>query len=431
MKQQSAKHYLYLCSMTKRFIILFSFIGIILAGCSQVTRISNVNMAHSYYPEKRSINPVYRISHIDEDLSLIHLKVHADQLFYVRDAREEFYLANYKLTVSLYNSFAPNGHLLTQTYLFADTLHVVENRLVENEMTFPIPMGNSYQIFVLFEDLNRRISETTLLSTDKNSIFSEGFFTVSEVDKSTIHLPPLYLPADEEFLITHVRDFDFSMEVHLYSLLKEIPTAPYVPNQEDTVNLIPDSIFTVNFTGGTSRFHIPENGLYRFSEPGNTESGFTIRSFWNEFPGIPSGDAMLLPLRFITSGEEYDALLALGDAQLAAERFWARSAGNPDRGATMMRNYNQRVVEANSLFSSFLPGWQTEKGMIYIIFGPPDMVYHDDEAETWYINEGLNSPGAEIKFLRTKHFLSDNHYELERKSGFRRNWNHAVDRWRR
>lgn len=359
------------------------------------------------------------------------MKVYADQLFYVRDAREEFYLANYKLTVSLYNSFAQSGHLLTQTYLFADTLHVVENRMVENEMTFPIPIGDSYQVFVLFEDLNRRTTETTLLTTNKNSIFSEGFFTASEVNKTPIYIPPFHLNTDAEFLITHVRDFDFSMEVHRYSLLKEIPTAPYIINEEKTANFIPDSIYTVNFTGGVSRLYLPENALYRFSEPGNTASGFTIKSFWNEFPEIPTGDAMLQPLRYITSGNEYDALFALGDAQLAAERFWARTAGNPDRAATMMRNYNQRVVEANSLFSSFLPGWQTEKGMIYIIFGPPDMVYHDDEGESWYYNEGLNRPGAEFKFLRIKHFLSDNHYELERKPGFRRNWNHAVDRWRR
>lgn len=417
--------------MTKRFIILFSFVGFLLSGCSQVTRIGSVNMAHSYHTEKRTINPDYRISHIDQELSQIHLEIDADQLFYVRDAREEFYLANYKLTLSLYTGFTKDSHLHTQTYLFTDTLHVAENRRVENEMTFPVPQGDSYQIFILFEDLNRRTSENTLLTTNKNSIFSEEFFTASEVDKSTIHLPPFYLRADEEYLITHVKDFDFSLEVRRYSLLNEIPAAPYVTNEEEAINLLPDSIYLVNFNGGITRFHIPENGLYRLSEPGNTESGFTIRSFWNDFPGVPSGDAMLLPLRYITSGDEYNALFALGDAQLAAERFWARSAGNPDRGATMMRNYNQRVVEANTLFSSFLPGWQTEKGMIYIIFGPPDRVYHDDEAETWYYNEELNSPGAEFQFLKTKHFLSDSHFELERKSGFRRNWNHAVDRWRR
>ncbi len=431
MNEKSAKHYLYLCSMTPRFIIFFFLTGFLLAGCSQVIRISSENMAHSYHAEKRSINPVYQIAHVDEELSLIKMEVFSDQLFYVRDAREEFYLANYKLTVSLFNSFTQRGHLHTQTYRFTDTLHVIEKQIVSSEMNFPIPLGDSYQVFVLFEDLNRRTSETRLLTTDKNSIFSEGFFTVSETDETNIFLPPFHLKAGVEFLITHTRDFDFSMEVYHFPLSSEIPAAPYVSIEEEEVNFQPDSIYTVSFSGGLTPFRIPENGLYRFSEPGTKESGFTIRSFWDEFPGVLRDDNMLLPLRYITSTSEFEALLALGDARLAAERFWIRSAGNPDRGASVMRNYNQRVVEANSLFSTFMPGWQTEKGMIYIIFGPPDRVYHDDEGETWFYNEGMNRPGAEFKFFRTWHYMAGYEYKLERKPGFRRNWNHAVDRWRR
>ncbi|TVQ12189.1 MAG: GWxTD domain-containing protein [Bacteroidetes bacterium] len=419
--------------MTIRFFSYILLIAAIVSGCSQVTRVSNMNMAHSYHMEKRSINPVYHISHVDERLSLVSMEVNTNQLFYVRDAREEFFLANYQLTLSLYTSFEKRGHTHTEVRKFTDTLYIDENRLVKSEITIPLAMGNSYNVFILFEDLNRRTSETTLLTTDKRTIFSEGFFTASAVDDTSIYFPPFHLPANKEFVITHARAIDFSLEVQRYPLFENIPTAAYVTSQEEKRidSFQPDSIFIINFSGGTTRFQLPGNGIYRFSEPGNKESGFTIRSFRNDFPQTPTNEQMLLPLRYITSGSEFTALFALGDAQLAAERFWSRSAGNPDRAASIMSNYNRRVVKANSLFSSYLPGWQTDKGMIYIVFGPPDMVFHGDDGETWYYKEGLNRPGAELNFVRVNNFLSDNHYELERKSAYRRNWNLAVDRWRR
>ncbi|MDE3138192.1 MAG: GWxTD domain-containing protein, partial [Acidobacteriota bacterium] len=55
------------------------------------------------------------------------------------------------------------------------------------------------------------------------------------------------------------------------------------------------------------------------------------------------------------------------------EAFWARR--NPDPGSnvnTFKEDYYRRIAYANEHFSSGIPGWKTDRGRIYIMWGPPD-----------------------------------------------------------
>jgi len=54
-------------------------------------------------------------------------------------------------------------------------------------------------------------------------------------------------------------------------------------------------------------------------------------------------------------------------------KFWKRRDPTPDTDINeMMNEYYRRVAYANVHFDSFLKGWETDMGMIYIIYGPPD-----------------------------------------------------------
>jgi GWxTD domain-containing protein len=57
------------------------------------------------------------------------------------------------------------------------------------------------------------------------------------------------------------------------------------------------------------------------------------------------------------------------------EAFWARR--NPDPGSsvnTFKEEYYRRIAYANEHYSSGIPGWKTDRGRIYIMWGPPDEV---------------------------------------------------------
>jgi GWxTD domain-containing protein len=93
------------------------------------------------------------------------------------------------------------------------------------------------------------------------------------------------------------------------------------------------------------------------------------------------------PVRYIIEAEEERAFRVLADDSQRAlfiERFWARRDPSPD---TLSNEYRQefweRVRQANSNFTdSPRPGWMTDRGKIFILYGPPTTIEDDPQAET-------------------------------------------------
>lgn len=84
-------------------------------------------------------------------------------------------------------------------------------------------------------------------------------------------------------------------------------------------------------------------------------------------------------LKYImTSGEERDSLLDAPDS-LRAERwefFWSHRDPTPGTPMNEFRDeYYRRIRYANASFSvGNIPGWRTDRGMVYISYGEPDEV---------------------------------------------------------
>jgi len=82
------------------------------------------------------------------------------------------------------------------------------------------------------------------------------------------------------------------------------------------------------------------------------------------------------PIRYIALKEEMQAFKSLksnGDRALFIERFWARRDPSPE---TLTNEYRQvfweRVQQANASFlDSTKPGCMTDRGKIYVLYGPP------------------------------------------------------------
>jgi GWxTD domain-containing protein len=76
------------------------------------------------------------------------------------------------------------------------------------------------------------------------------------------------------------------------------------------------------------------------------------------------------------------------------DRFWKELDPTPDTEFNELQNeFYQRVAYANEHFSQMGDdGWRTDRGQIYIIYGPPDTVEHQTdqnfrEFEIWRYNE--------------------------------------------
>jgi GWxTD domain-containing protein len=61
------------------------------------------------------------------------------------------------------------------------------------------------------------------------------------------------------------------------------------------------------------------------------------------------------------------------ERQQFIEQFWLRRDPTPDTEENEFREeHYRRIAYANEQFASGIPGWKTDRGMIYIKYGPPD-----------------------------------------------------------
>jgi len=66
------------------------------------------------------------------------------------------------------------------------------------------------------------------------------------------------------------------------------------------------------------------------------------------------------------------------------ETFWERRNPNPgDPENEFKEEYYRRIAYANEHFASGIPGWKTDRGRIYIMYGPPNEIDNHDSGGTY------------------------------------------------
>ncbi|OFV83741.1 MAG: GWxTD domain-containing protein [Acidobacteria bacterium RIFCSPHIGHO2_01_FULL_67_28] len=100
---------------------------------------------------------------------------------------------------------------------------------------------------------------------------------------------------------------------------------------------------------------------------------------------------------YILTGEEKEAFLHLNsdeEREQFIEQFWLRRDPTPDTVENEFREeHYRRIAYANERFSSGKPGWRTDRGRIYIAWGPPDEIESHPSGGAYYrpIEEGGGS----------------------------------------
>src|SRR5579871_528202 len=85
-----------------------------------------------------------------------------------------------------------------------------------------------------------------------------------------------------------------------------------------------------------------------------------------------------IDVAYIITDEERQAFHRLtndAEREQFIEQFWLRRDPNPDTEENEFKEeHYRRLAYANEHFASGVPGWKTDRGIIYIKFGPPDEV---------------------------------------------------------
>ena len=90
------------------------------------------------------------------------------------------------------------------------------------------------------------------------------------------------------------------------------------------------------------------------------------------------GAWLIEDVRYIITDPERAAFKTLKndeERENFVDQFWRRRDPTPDTiGNEFEDEHYRRMVYANEHFSSNLPGWRTDRGRIYVMYGPPDSI---------------------------------------------------------
>lgn len=216
----------------------------------------------------------------------------------------------------------------------------------------------------------------------------------------------------------------------LYSSLTHKAAAPpfYISDEKEKIQIFrTDSVLSVN---DKEKLKFYYTGNYLLKTDTLQKVGLWLNCFMNGFPNIVQPQDFSDPLIYITSRNEFINLQNTADKKLGAYNFWYSALGSTSRGEMAADVFYKRVKQANELFTSFKEGWKTDRGMIFIVFGRPDVIYKEKEGENWVYNENNFFPGAKFIFNRIPEPWGDE-FILVRNENLRNSWYIAVDSWRR
>ena len=187
---------------------------------------------------------------------------------------------------------------------------------------------------------------------------------------------------------------------------------------------------TGSFSMDSSYNHIfSDQGLY-IGKDGDGEIRLVYRVEGLYYPEYVTLETLIEPLVYITTREERAGLIRNKEDKKAFDRFWLEMTGKEENARWVIRNYYRRVAEANELFTTFKEGWKTDRGMIYIVFGPPDEVIRKKGEEFWAYKGGNDLPAITFRFSTQVSPYAPRLYTLSRSEAMADNWIKAVKTWR-
>lgn len=379
-----------------------------------------LNFANLYNPSATTIFPRF-VGYKENDSTItVYTYIYLPQL--------EFRTINGQKQAKLYFNFKLTPSMLERQPL--DTLSkifVIRFNKNQKNLIFPVrlkvPEDSTYLINIFVKDLYARKANVSFIWVDNRSHNTDLDFLLRYADD----LKPVFgksVFAEYQYLIDHNSGADTVYAFH-FKLDTTIPNPPYFLGKR-LKRFFADTVFKVA-TDSVIRFS--QRGIYLFSISRYDVNGKYVCYFNEDFPLIKRASEMIAPLRYITTINEFNRLERAVSPKLAVDSFWLSISPDPDQARQLIRAYYNRVFLANVYFTSFKEGWRTDRGMIYIMFGAPQIVHLLDNEEVWYYYDEQNSIYIKFRFKRVRvRFAYD--YYLVPDVFYRDYWKNAVKQWR-
>lgn len=418
--------------------ILLSF-AVLISCRSTKTAADSKDLSYIYNPTKNPINPRYNVVNKSDESSDFSVKFFANDLFFSEANPQGIPIASVMVSVKLFN--INNGRVLADTAAL-DLKIVKEKGKTEYIYTMPLTVekGNDYVAEVKILDKLRLSIVHSFVPFNTKSYFNKyNFIAQGHFERNQLFNPTMRV--NEYVNLVYVRGHIDSLFISYYKPFGEIPDPPSLLVPEKTIDYGPDRTVAVPYSD-TLPMMFPRPGIYLCSTARDGKEGYTFLNFGATYPSMTSPETMIEPLAYLATADEMSAMRSAIKPKAALDDFWIKCGGNVEKARELIRIYYTRALYSNFYFASYMEGWRSERGMVYIIYGPPDKVYKTPDGESW----GYKKPPVHSKwgsryavkeeyiffnFKKKENVFSDNDYYLSRSETLVTYWDKAIASWRK
>jgi GWxTD domain-containing protein len=399
-----------------------------LASC-HIGKMTSHNFSYLYDRDMIPFVPEYAIFNVNDSVTSVYYRFNTKNLLYVKQFDEKMFTAKFSLKGELYENDEMKVLLDSSAISMADNNNTV-SKFITGNIDFKDKKPGVHILKLTFSDLNKNTTVESFLTINRGNRNDRQNFILLNSDSIPAYTSNI--SAGQEFRLLFNNMKADKLFVSYYNRQFPVASPPYSTANEKPIDLKADSAFIIPLKdGSTSLLNFTKKGIYHFRADTSQKEGYTVFRFEDDFPEITSTSQMLHPLRYLTTKNEYEDLVRIKNDKEAVDKFWMENAGNADRAKQMIKLYYNRVMDANRFFTSYLEGWKTDRGIIYIIYGPPNVVYKGRNVEGWVYGEDKNMLSINFTFRKLDNPFTDNDYSLTRSPAYKDGWYIAVDNWRR
>lgn len=361
---------------------------------------------------------------INDSISKVLVKINPNDFLFAK-TKTNNYIARYSIGYKVFEGYNDKSPIDTATihYSLKQDLNHFKNHKFHNLKIYA-PIGKNYIIKVFIKDENRNYKGARLYTHRKKSINARSFFRISSTENEPNHSPF----QKDSFSLELINRKNAFVKVLVLENKTTCAPKPHEVNYSYKFGAFPDTSWYLTIAGKHT-FPPIKNHYYHFITDTSSGEGFSVFTVQTEFPKLSSVDEANGALGYLLGKADYGDVLRATNQRKAFENAWLKLSGNRERARNLIKEYYAEASIANKLFTCNQPGWSTDRGMVYIIFGPPRIVYRYDNSEVWIYGEENNLLSEQFHFRKIHSQYSDDIYELKRNINYKINFNRMVNAW--
>ncbi len=410
-------------------MILLVFTYLTSCGTLRLTpAVSTVtNSLKLYNPAFNELHPDYVVHHSKADASTLYFRLLTKELLFNQANPETRDQSRVLLQYKLFSSFSDQiiDHRGEQEFVINKD-EVGDNYL--GHIDIPTEEGKSYLLEIFLTDQIRQLSSKRMILVDRFNPKSQQYYLIVSYPGNEVAFERFFYP-EERFRVVTQNPPASGLKIAYYKPIQDIPAPPYDVQVlfEDTPE--PDSVWTTR-NPSQNLFRLEQEGLYQLFPDQENMNGVYVTNFGNSYPQVRTSVEMIPPLAYIATADELRKISENPDSKQAVDEFWLERGGSFSVARELIKVYYNRIVFANLYFSSDREGYLTDRGMIYVMMGPPDLVNKSETGESWVYKQSGSNQKYTFDFYLASDPIMGYDFALKRSENHRVPWNMAVQSWR-